>query len=170
MNPTFLTNFMDLFSFITGDEIRDVKIFLSCIIGIPIPLIALFFLKSNIDYLRPKSEKIDPTQEGSTTTSFEQPVIEIPHEERLTKETIEFKNEEGDTTSILKDLTVESQEMGLYEPSDLHFDNNQEETSEHHQLENEIEDQEDEENKIRRNPRPMISARRSDYTSALHRG
>jgi len=56
-NPTFLTNFMDLFSFITGEEIRDVKIFLACIIGIPIPLIALFFLKSNIDYLRPNREE-----------------------------------------------------------------------------------------------------------------
>jgi hypothetical protein len=61
-NPIFLTNFMDLFSFITGDEIRDVKIFLSCIIGIPIPLIALFFLKSNIDYLKPSS-KSEPQEQ-----------------------------------------------------------------------------------------------------------
>lgn len=68
-NPTFLTNFMDLFSFITGDEMKDVKIFLSCIIGIPIPLIALFFLKSNIDYLRPSTDaKTEPTPAQSEVT------------------------------------------------------------------------------------------------------
>lgn len=54
-DPAFLRNFTDLFSFIVGDDIRDTKIFLSCIIGIPIPLIALFFLKSNMDYLRPST-------------------------------------------------------------------------------------------------------------------
>lgn len=68
-NQTFLTNFMDLFSFITGDDIRDVKIFLASIIGIPIPLIALFFLKSNIDYLKP-SKKIE-TGEGNNISTID---------------------------------------------------------------------------------------------------
>lgn len=103
-NPTFLTNFMDLFSFITGDELRDVKIFLSCIIGIPIPLIALFFLKSNIDYLRPekkqeehvssKTESVlvetDSYDEPSGSASHEDMTEEEPETEVLTDDTEDF--------------------------------------------------------------------------------
>lgn len=101
-NPIFLTNFMDLFSFITGEEIRDVKIFLSCIIGIPIPMIALFFLKSNIDYLRPPGKgEISPQDKD----------IDEPVEDLETAETSEIK----DNQEIVDELTSEAQSLNMYE-------------------------------------------------------
>lgn len=54
-NSTFLNNFTELFDFIIDGDIKTAKLFLSCIIGIPIPLIALIFLKSNVDYIRPNN-------------------------------------------------------------------------------------------------------------------
>lgn len=88
-NPKFLTNFLDLFSFVVGDDIKDIKIFLSCVIGIPIPLIALFFLKSNIDYVRP-TENSDNQEERQI--SQEKKIVEEDYED--TSETIESKDEE----------------------------------------------------------------------------
>ena len=143
-NPTFLTNFMDLFSFITGDEMKDVKIFLSCIIGIPIPLIALFFLKSNIDYLRPSTDvKTEPvpvqselTQEADQSTKVDlntRKEIE-PHSEsneeihdehviinprtRKVKADKRTKNEEEKTDLIDKSIIEDVQETSN-EPEDV---------------------------------------------------
>lgn len=107
-NPTFLTNFMDLFSFITGDEIRDVKIFLACIIGIPIPLIALFFLKSNIDYLRPKTGGV-----VAEVTDNESPVEEKPKSEPK----IEPMNESQD--SYIPPANIQPPPKPLYEVKDI---------------------------------------------------
>ena len=100
-NQTFLTNFMDLFSFITGDEIRDVKIFLACIIGVPIPLIALFFLKSNIDYLRPKGdgaivEKEDATTNDEPSSDEKKDDVEVAVEDVVPEELEDAsRNDEG---------------------------------------------------------------------------
>lgn len=166
-NPVFLTNFMDLFSFITGEEIKDVKIFLSCIIGIPIPLIALFFLKSNIDYLKPSERKqVEPTDS-----------VQNPEKDDQRDDSEVVKNVATEET--LDELTSESQSIGLYD------DSNQEDLSieetpvssaeietdqETSKLQEPLEDDQEDQVIIRRNPRKMISERRSDSIAALHRG
>ena len=112
-NPMFLTNFMDLFSFITGDDLRDVKVFLSCIIGIPIPLIALFFLKSNIDYLRPekKNEEIPqlPSVEGGVHQTPVDPIQQDtrPLSEEI-KQTLSAPSFQDDAISNEADEEVEA--------------------------------------------------------------
>jgi len=151
-NPTFLTNFMDLFSFITGDEIRDVKIFLSCIIGIPIPLIALFFLKSNIDYLKPKKQ-VQPIEESTKQDEEEQLKIDQAPEIKETsdEETVE-EDSSIDDHVVINPVIEDAQEsqMETYESEEY--------------LKDEIE-------KIpMRSPKPMISQRRNDSLAALHRG
>jgi hypothetical protein len=141
-NPLFLTNFMDLFSFITGDEIKDVKIFLSCIIGIPIPLIALFFLKSNIDYLRPNKD-VESTDVTSSIdfSETEEPAIPEqapPESDRGTQ----------DSKFIPIQEQIESQPDESIEPEDSkEYDNQQ-----------------------KRSKKPMISDRRNEALLALHRG
>lgn len=161
-NPTFLTNFMDLFSFITGEEIRDVKIFLSCIIGIPIPLIALFFLKSNIDYLRPTENKT-----GVEDTDV---LVDVPISEERTEETIPNKDEhvEEIVKPELDELVQESQRLGLYETIDSNIE--QENITEEQEPGGEGSSEDFEEHNPRRNRKPMISERRSDSISVLHRG
>lgn len=102
-NPLFLQNFMDLFSPIIGEEIRDAKIFLSCIIGIPIPLIALFFLKSNIDYLKPSSRSITETSSDDSDHTIKEQVED------------EEIQQSSDQTMVLDELTSEAESLGLYE-------------------------------------------------------
>lgn len=160
-NPVFLTNFMDLFSFITGEEIRDVKIFLSCIIGIPIPLIALFFLKSNIDYLKPSGKK----QIESSDTAQNSKKEDQTNDNESVKD---FEN-----TEIIDELTSESQSIGLYDDSDQETFPIEETAVSSDEIETDKEPSEDHQEDqviIRRNPRKMISERRSDSIAALHRG
>jgi hypothetical protein len=88
---------MDLFSFITGEEIRDVKIFLACIIGIPIPLIALFFLKSNIDYLRPNREE-------SVTSGIEEAIDDVD-ESQVEKDDV-ADGTINDPTPLIEETTL----------------------------------------------------------------
>lgn len=59
-NQEFLTNFRDLFSFIIGDDVKDIKILLSVLIGATVPMIALAFLKGNVDYVKNSSFNIEP--------------------------------------------------------------------------------------------------------------
>jgi hypothetical protein len=164
-NPTFLTNFMDLFSFITGEEMRDVKIFLSCIIGIPIPLIALFFLKSNIDYLRPTEKKQDMIKSSV--------ISESPKLEEQTKQTDSKEHDhiEQEIESKLDELTKHAQDLGMYETFDSHVEEENPVNSiiEEDEIEEELDDSE-EYNNVRRNRKPMISERRSNSISVLHRG
>lgn len=161
-NPTFLTNFMDLFSFITGDEIRDVKIFLSCIIGIPIPLIALFFLKSNIDYLKPKKEE-DIVNDNIKQEKEEQPEIEQPAIEQLE---IEQAVQAKDTKD--EEITEEDPSLDDYVVINPEIEETTENQMEMHESEEYLRDQI--EKMPIRSPKPMISQRRNDALTALHRG
>lgn len=100
-NQNFLSTFTELFSFITGDDVRDAKLFLSCIIGIPIPLIALFFLKSNMDYLKLNKKK-DKAEEEKELSEAE------PHSNA-------FKKAEDSIVAVEateEDLNAEHSETG----------------------------------------------------------
>lgn len=113
-NPVFLTNFMDLFSFITGEEIRDVKIFLSCIIGIPIPMIALFFLKSNIDYLKPSGKNQIEISGGETNDREEEALNE---EAQISESESQIIDEPIDVQESTEIGTEESQEEAVSPPA-----------------------------------------------------
>lgn len=173
-NATFLTNFMDLFSFITGDEIKDVKIFLSCIIGIPIPLIALFFLKSNIDYLRPEKKeetKNDKKEIIQSKKEKTEPVVQDVKKEELldsTKEDLEPEINEDVIEIEVTDPSLEDHvvinpgvqkempsEQDQLKETDRPHEDNEKDSKRYHSV---------------RNPKPMISQRRNDSLTALHRG
>lgn len=172
-NPTFLTNFMDLFSFITGDEMKDVKIFLSCIIGIPIPLIALFFLKSNIDYLKP--DKIKKEEEPKQVTPEKKEEPESKNEDKKDKNSIaDSKKQKHEEPA-----PIEVQEQNDDPSMDDHVIINpstREEVIVGQENENEeqINDASEQPNNTQtarvRPPKPMISQRRNDSVSVLHRG
>lgn len=169
-NPTFLTNFMDLFSFITGDEIRDVKIFLSCIIGIPIPLIALFFLKSNIDYLKPDKSNKDETpivSENKEATEDEkrdetQPVDQDNDLKHIEEVTIEEDHDDPtmDDHVVINPAPIE--ESPLVEERAIELIEEQEQLDQQDPLSGQ--------HPRVRPPKPMISQRRNDNNSVLHRG
>ncbi len=55
-NPKWLTSFQELVAYFVGSDISLIKIIISCLIGIPLPLISLFFLKSLLEYANPKEE------------------------------------------------------------------------------------------------------------------
>jgi hypothetical protein len=51
-NPTWLSNFREMSEFFFDDvELKTTKMILSLLIGVPIPLISVFLLKSTADYL-----------------------------------------------------------------------------------------------------------------------
>jgi hypothetical protein len=170
-NPTFLTNFMDLFSFITGDEMKDVKIFLSCIIGIPIPLIALFFLKSNIDYLKPdKTKKEEPKQvEPKDEEDRTEQVVQTKRKPKSQPiASVEAPKEEPQHDDPTMDDHVILNPKSAEEPS---LSNEEEEQPMHFDAV-EAQEQQDEataESGKHRSPKPMISQRRNESISVLHR-
>lgn len=177
-NPTFLTNFMDLFSFITGDEIKDVKIFLSCIIGIPIPLIALFFLKSNIDYLRPApKETTNEEPEKINTQVQNDPAVESL-ENVIDQEVVPMHATQEESFDVEEDPNLDDHVI-INVPSKEPLPIVQEQTQEDVQqepLQEEISSEEEETLSSQeavtkaRSPKPMISQRRADAMSVLHRG
>jgi hypothetical protein len=127
-NPTFLTNFMDLFSPIIGEELKDAKIFLACIIGIPIPLIALFFLKSNIDYLKPEKgqEKIKSSNNEIVGTVKDEEHMDITNEESFVSNEKQETNKD-EISSDPEDLHDEPVTNENLIESNLHQESIQEE-------------------------------------------
>lgn len=119
-NPKFLTNFLDLFSFLVGNDIKDIKIFLSCVIGIPIPLIALFFLKSNIDYVRPAGVPInqedatlmeDNVQLSEDTTVISDDIDITQENNSITEDENHIKEEDDENTDEQFEEIEESSEI-----------------------------------------------------------
>lgn len=108
-NPALLKSFIELFSFFLGDDTQTIKVFLSCLIGIPIPLISLSFLKSLIDYI-----KEDDVVEIKTETQKEA----LPETENINS-TINTE-EKIDTGELKSELTNED----LLIPEDDYFDEN----------------------------------------------
>jgi len=52
INPNWLGSFQELVSYFVAGDQTLMKLLVSCLVSIPIPLISLFFLKSIIDYLK----------------------------------------------------------------------------------------------------------------------
>ena len=159
---------MDLFSFITGDEIRDVKIFLSCIIGIPIPLIALFFLKSNIDYLKPSNTKDDEpkivnieNQKDDKNEKTDETPSAI-HVEKLptSLEEVAHGDQSMDDHVVINPVVVEEQLIDEEQEREISEEQEQlDEQGTSHSQHSRV-----------RHLKPMISQRRNKSVSILHRG
>jgi len=52
LDPNWLSSFQEFFSYFFYGDIVLMKLMLSCLVGMPIPLISLFFLKAIVDYLK----------------------------------------------------------------------------------------------------------------------
>ena len=135
-NQNFLTTFNELFSFITGDDIKDAKLFLSCIIGIPIPLIALFFLKSNMDYLKlgkkntGEKEQVKVEAEDSTVEESNEVVPNVEINDTTTDVVAQDENAAQDENTSEGEVHEESfsdgDSYGIDNPYDESDDNPQE--------------------------------------------
>lgn len=65
-NPNWLGSFQELVSYFVAGDQTLMKLLVSCLVSIPIPLISLLFLKSIVDYLKfdePKIETVEKIDE-----------------------------------------------------------------------------------------------------------
>ena len=88
-NPQWITSFIDLVEMMTMQKLdpRMSKFILSLLIGLPIPVISLAFLKSVSDYLKPEEkveivENIDKKEDNIEDTETEE-VGELTNEEKV---------------------------------------------------------------------------------------
>ena len=73
-DPNWITSFKDMIEFFSYEmELKSVKMFLAMLIGVPIPLISVFLLKSAVDYLG--------SDKGAQAETKEEPVEEEKVEE-----------------------------------------------------------------------------------------
>lgn len=108
LNPQYLDSFTELFSLFLGNDISTIKVFLACLIAVPIPLISLSFLKSLIDYVK-DDEKIEPEQgineletkndDNKLIETTETPILESP-----------IDNTEKDIDNPVVETSIENQE------------------------------------------------------------
>lgn len=52
LDPNWLGSFQELVSYFVAGDTTLMKLMVSCLVSVPIPLISLFFLKSVVDYLK----------------------------------------------------------------------------------------------------------------------
>jgi hypothetical protein len=72
--PTWLTNFREMSEFFFGDvELKTSKMILALLIGVPIPLISVFLLKSTVDYLGTDSSEIDNEPDTTSPEPISEP-------------------------------------------------------------------------------------------------
>jgi hypothetical protein len=60
-DANWLNSAREFFSYLLGNDLQTIKIFLAFLIGTPIPLISLLFLKSTVDYLKPHENENEIT-------------------------------------------------------------------------------------------------------------
>lgn len=102
-NPMWLTNFREMSEFFFDDvELKTTKMILSLLIGVPIPLISVFLLKSTADYLGTDAE------DKSTEKEPEQP------EQTLAED------DHSDTEKIVEDAQIDIQRNNRDERKRLH--------------------------------------------------
>lgn len=99
------TEFMQTLGLVDDPKLPMVKLILSCIIGLTIPLISLCFLKSTVDYLKVDDE---PVKEIQPIIESQQPVVEEVVEE-ITEEKEENVEEVlPETINEVKEEIVET--------------------------------------------------------------
>jgi hypothetical protein len=112
-NPQWIDSFIDLVEMMTMQKLeqRTTKFILSLLIGLPIPIISLAFLKSVSDYLKPEektksTEKqleelvVDTNDEVIETSEVKE---EIKSEETQSEETFDIDIEETEEIEIVEE-------------------------------------------------------------------
>jgi len=69
-DPNWLNSARDFFSYLLGNDLQTIKIFLAFLIGTPIPLISLLFFKSIVDYLKPNENETINIDQNVTNTNI----------------------------------------------------------------------------------------------------
>lgn len=78
-NPNWIKSFQEMIGFfVDGLSIMDVKMYLSLLIGVPIPLISVFLLKSAVDYIGSDEDKFE-----AETKKEELEEISSPNKQRF---------------------------------------------------------------------------------------
>lgn len=107
-DPAWLTNFREMMEFfIYKVDMKTSKMILSLLIGVPIPLISVFLLKSTTDYLGSDvevpiniPEPVDYTDPGPTDPNYSDYITE-----RVTESPIEEKKEVDPGIHITEELS-----------------------------------------------------------------
>jgi len=96
-NPQWIDSFIDLVEMMTMQKLeqRTTKFILSLLIGLPIPIISLAFLKSVSDYLKPetkekKQERVEEPKDELEKTPID--VVEINTETEIVEDTQPIKD------------------------------------------------------------------------------
>lgn len=125
-NPQWIDSFIDLVEMMTMQKLeqRTTKFILSLLIGLPIPIISLAFLKSVSDYLKPEGNKVEevlveepkksePTEDEVISNTKEEDVNVPPSDEiikvaeetpEIPVETLEDINEEEIAETIIDEV------------------------------------------------------------------
>lgn len=100
-NPQWIDSFIDLVEMMTMQKLeqRTTKFILSLLIGLPIPVISLAFLKSVSDYLKPESN-INTTKKSTETIELKE--VKETIENEVESEVLEVIREESNTEQLLK--------------------------------------------------------------------
>ncbi len=125
-NPTWIQSFVDLVEMMTMQKLepRTTKFILSLLIGLPIPIISLAFLKSVSDYLKPDNKEITHKIETVISNKEENIIEEIKGEIEEIKDIVEETQEiTEENNSKLSEIELEMNEDSvqdiveqLYEP------------------------------------------------------
>lgn len=104
-NPQWITSFIDLVEMMTMQKLdpRMSKFILSLLIGLPIPVISLAFLKSVSDYLKPE-EKVElietaDKKEDEIKEDDKEKVEEVTNEENIEE------SSEEETKEVIEEIT-----------------------------------------------------------------
>lgn len=114
--PSWLDSFNSFMGYFTGNDPNTNKMILSFLVGLPIPLISLFFLKSLVDYLKLDDDSLKKDQE--VIQSKEEPIQPKIVQEKKFKFTEpikqEFKNLEVE--EVISENVQENVQETVQEP------------------------------------------------------
>ncbi len=113
---SIFTEFIQTLGLVEDTNISAMKMILSCIIGLPIPLISISFLKSTVDYLKPDEIiEIIPVLNTETVTEELKPIEENIVEESNKEDDIAIPNEEIVSEEISTEVTkVQPPKSGIH--------------------------------------------------------
>jgi hypothetical protein len=112
-NPTWLSNFREMMEFfIYKVDMKTSKMILSLLIGVPIPLISVFLLKSTTDYLGTDVEILPEIPETMDYTEYADPEPDNPinyadYLEDIVESPIEEKKNDEPEIHISEELSEE---------------------------------------------------------------
>lgn len=123
-NPQWIDSFIDLVEMMTMQKLeqRTTKFILSLLIGLPIPIISLAFLKSVSDYLKPEEKT------KSTEKQLEELVVDTNDEVIETSEVKEDTKEEEKEEIVASEETeeIKSEETQSEETFDIDIEETEE--------------------------------------------